>query len=114
MVTFFSRTARVLAVAVLLLAGTLAANCRYEPEDFNAVPTKPINEVLAEHTPAFMAIPGVVGTYEGALDDGTPCIKIMVIEKTTEIESRIPDVLDGYPVVIEETGEIRAMPEDSP
>lgn len=71
--------------------------------------TRDIKEVMEEHTEELMAIPGVVGVYIGALEDGSPCIKVMVIEKTTELERRIPNVLEGYPVLIIETGEIRPL-----
>ncbi len=57
-----------------------------------------------------MTIPGVVGIYVGVLDDGkTPCLKVMVVKKTPELEKRIPRELEGYRVVIEETGEIKPM-----
>jgi hypothetical protein len=36
-----------------------------------------------------------------------------VIQKTPELEQKIPRTLEGYPVVIEETGEIRPLPEKS-
>lgn len=68
-----------------------------------------IEEVLKEHTKEVMSIPGVVGIAQG-LCDNKPCIKVYVIKKTSEIEKKIPDILGGYPVLIEETGEIRALP----
>ena len=71
--------------------------------------TRDIKEVMEAHTEELMAIPGVVGVYIGALDDGTPCIKVMVIEKTPELEQKIPKALEGHPIVIEETGEIRPL-----
>ena len=72
-------------------------------------PTKPIEEVLKAHTNALMSIPGVVGTAQG-LCDGKPCIKVYVIEKTPELEGKIPDVLEGFSVEVVETGEFRALP----
>lgn len=70
-----------------------------------------IEEVLKEHTDDLMAIPGVVGTGQG-LCDGKPCIKVFVIKKTIELQEKISGKLEGYPVKIEETGEIRALPEN--
>jgi len=70
-----------------------------------------INDVMKSHTEELMSIPGVVGVYIGALEDGSPCIKVMVIEKTPELERIIPNVLEGYPVLIIETGEIRPLSE---
>lgn len=75
----------------------------------NPMPTKAIDQVLKEHTKTLMSIPGVVGTGQGLCDD-KPCIKVFVIEKTLEIERRIPDMLNGYPVRVEETGPIKALP----
>ncbi len=70
---------------------------------------KTIVEVLKEHTEELMSIPGVVGIGQG-LCNGKPCIKVLVIEKTPELAQKIPDIIEGYQVVIEETGEIRALP----
>jgi hypothetical protein len=70
---------------------------------------KTIAEVLGEHSGKLMSIPGVVGTAEG-LKDGRPCVKVLVVQKTPEIEKKIPRELEGYPVEIVETGEIRAYP----
>ena len=57
-----------------------------------------------------MAVPGVVGVYVGLLDDNkTPCLKVMVVEKTEELTRKIPKSLEGYPVVLEETGVIRPI-----
>ncbi len=70
---------------------------------------KTIEEVLKEHTEELMSIPGVVGIGQGLCND-KPCIKVFVIEKTPELAQKIPDILEGYQVIIEETGEIRALP----
>jgi len=55
-----------------------------------------------------MRIPGVVGTGIG-LCDGTPCIKVLVVHATPELRKAIPDSLDGYRVVLDETGTVRAQ-----
>ena len=72
---------------------------------------KPIEQVLAEHTPRLMAVAGVVGTAQGALTSGEPCIQVLVIERTAEIDRSVPRSIEGWPVVIVVTGEIRAMPD---
>jgi hypothetical protein len=77
----------------------------------NTMAAKTIEEALKEHTEALMSLRGVVGTAQGLCDD-QPCIKIYVNRKTPELEQKIPNILEGYPVTIEETGEIRAFPED--
>jgi hypothetical protein len=69
-----------------------------------------INAVLHAHDRELLAINGVVGVYVGLLDDGkTPCLKVMVVAKTAELERAIPKLLEGYPVVLEVTGEIRPL-----
>ena len=73
------------------------------------LPVKAIDEVLKEHAKSLMAIPGVVGVGESLCDD-KPCIKVYVSQETPELERKIPQMLEGYPVKIEETGEIRALP----
>ena len=76
-----------------------------------AMPSKTIEEVLKEHTEELMSIPGVVGTGEG-LCNGKPCIKVFVIEITPELEQKILNILEGYAVEVEETGEFEALPEN--
>ncbi len=73
--------------------------------------TKTIEEVLEEHTNELMSLPGVVGTAQG-ICNGEPCIKVYIGEKTSELDQKIPVTLEGYPVVTEESGGIRALPKD--
>lgn len=72
---------------------------------------KAIEAVLKEQTDRLMAIPGVVGTAQG-LCDGKPCIKVYVAEDAAAPVREIPDTLEGYPVQVERTGAIRALPEN--
>ncbi len=80
-----------------------------DQEGEKQVTAKTIEEVLKEHTEELMSLPGVVGTAQGLCND-KPCIKVYVIEKTPELAQKIPDIIEGYQVVIQETGEIRALP----
>jgi len=66
----------------------------------------PIDQVLQVHTGTLMAVPGVIGTGEGE-HQGTPCILVFVRRRTAELERAIPSSLDGYPVRLKETGEVR-------
>lgn len=70
---------------------------------------KTIESVLQGHTDALMSLPGVVGTAQGECA-GTPCIKVYVVQETPQLLDRIPAAIEGYRVVVEETGEIRARP----
>ena len=67
-----------------------------------------IADVLARHTPALMAVPGVVGTAQG-LQDEKPCIIVFVSENTDEVVREIPSTLEGWPVRVDEVGEIRPI-----
>lgn len=69
---------------------------------------KDINTVLKDHDKELLAIPGVVGVYIGLLpDDTTLCLKVMVIKETKDLKGMIPQSIEGYPVLIEESGVIR-------
>ena len=71
---------------------------------------KDINAVLKDHDKELLAIPGVVGVYVGLLpDDKTPCLKVMVVKETEDLKGRIPKSIEGYPVLIEESGVIRPL-----
>jgi len=69
---------------------------------------KTINDVLKEHTDRLMALQGVVGTAQSRCA-GKPCIKVYVVERTPELLKQIPASLGGYPVEVQEAGEIRAL-----
>ena len=76
----------------------------------SATPRRDINDVLRAHDKELLAIPGVVGVYAAVLEDGkTPCLKIMLAEKSAETERAIPKTLEGYPVLVEVTGAIRPL-----
>lgn len=68
-----------------------------------------IEEALKAHTPELMSLPGVTGTAQG-LCEGRPCVKVLVVEKTPELERAIREILKGVPLLVEETGRIRARP----
>lgn len=67
-----------------------------------------IEEALQKHSGALMEIPGVLGTGQG-LYDSKPCIKVFVKRFTDELSSKIPDTIEGYPVMAEETGMFRTF-----
>jgi hypothetical protein len=71
---------------------------------------KDINAVLRDHDKDLLSIPGVVGVFVGLLsDDKTPCLKVIVVKETEDLRRRIPDFIEGYPVLIEESGVIRPL-----
>ncbi len=69
-----------------------------------------IDEALRRHADAVLALPGVTGTARG-LCAGQPCVKVYVKKKSAELERRIAGILGGIPLEVEETGEIRALPD---
>jgi hypothetical protein len=65
-----------------------------------------IEEALAAHRDALLALPGVVGVAV-AVCDGEPCIKVLLADASAEARNRIPARLEEYRVVSEVTGTIR-------
>jgi len=70
---------------------------------------RPIDDVLNDHAPGLMKIPGVVGVYQGALGNGDPCLVVMLRDDGPERRNEIPRDLEGYPVRLEIGGEIRPL-----
>ena len=100
---------RICLIAIAFFALTLADKNIADYRGKNPMAEETIKEVLKKHTKNLMSIPGVVGTGQG-LCEAKPCIKVFVIERTSGLDQKIPKTLDGYPVVVEETGEIKALP----
>jgi hypothetical protein len=70
---------------------------------------KAIDDALPIHSDRLMSIPGVVGLYQGLDANEWICPKVMVGERTAELGKRSPRLIEGYPVIIEEMGELRPM-----
>jgi hypothetical protein len=81
-------------------------------DEGQTMPATTIELALKAHIDTLMAVPGVVGVGQGLLEN-TPCIKVFVVEKTPELQRQLPKILDGHPVVIEQTGRIKALPKGS-
>jgi hypothetical protein len=64
-----------------------------------------------QHNPRLLALPDVVGTAAGLAPDGTPAV--LVLTKAPGVAG-IPGSLDGVPVVVKVTGEIRALQGNRP
>jgi hypothetical protein len=69
-----------------------------------------VREVLERHARQMTALPGVVGVAEGETG-GRPCITVYVAEETAQVLDGIPADLEGWPVVVRESGEFRALEE---
>ncbi len=100
-----------LSIGAMSAAGILAG-CSYAgpggPEKGRSMPERTIEQVQEEHTDDWMAIPGVEGTAIG-LFEGKPCIRIFTSSKPQQLQDKIPSTVEGYPVIIEETGAFRAL-----
>ena len=83
--------------------------CSDEKED-SGVSRVTIEQVLKENTSKWLAIPGVEGTAIGMCND-KPCIKIFTSARPDEIQPMIPAMIEGYQVVVEYTGQFRALEE---
>src|SRR6266576_4586944 len=95
---------------LLLVLAFVVAYGQNMAQNSSPAPKRDINAVLAAHDKELLAVPGVVGVYVGTLKDGrTPCLKAMLASENPETERKIPSVIEGYMVVIEITGEIRAL-----
>jgi len=101
-----------MALLVTLVAGITFANDAAGSEKKGEPITKmTIETALDQHTDRLMSLPGVVGTAIGECR-GKPCIQVLVLKKTPDLSRSIPPTLEGFPVVIIETGEIRALDPD--
>jgi hypothetical protein len=98
-------------IYLLVAAIVLVLACSQSmAQNSSASPKRDINAVLAAHDKELLAIPDVVGVYVGVLEDGrTACLKVMLARKNPETERKIPHLLEGYPVIVEVTGEIRPL-----
>jgi hypothetical protein len=94
-----------LACALVLVACQGAE----KPRPTENVSGGPVMDVIERHSADLLNVPGVVGVYEGRTQDQRPVIRIMVAKRTPEHDQKLPKVLEGYPVEIEETGEIRPL-----
>ena len=65
-------------------------------------------EILRRHTDRLMSITGVVGIGESACE-GVACILILVSNISDVALEQIPKEIEGYRVVLQEIGEVRAM-----
>lgn len=104
-------TAKMLVFGIGLIGLSSFADCAKKPVNDHGeekqMRAKTIEQVLKEHTDEWMAIPGVVGTAMGE-HQGKPCIKVLVVKKTEKLAEAFPAQVEGFPVIVEETGQFRA------
>jgi hypothetical protein len=66
--------------------------------------------VQARHGDEFFEVPGAVGHGVGLGNGNAPVIKIFVRELTPEARAAARASAEGIPVVLEEIGDVRALP----
>ena len=104
-------TRQLLAVLIgLALLGGCSSNPSDEMSQDIPLSERPsIADIIDRRGEDFLAIEGVVVIFEGATFAGDPCIKIGVAELNDELESNLPKQLEGWPVIIFESGVIEPM-----
>jgi hypothetical protein len=91
-----------------------AAGCPSKSQkEMTTSPSRTLTQALNAHAPDLMNIPGVVGTAESRLDDGRPCILVLVTRLTPELRAKLPEQIEGWPVKVEASGEIHAFPDST-
>ncbi len=99
-----------LIVSVGLIVGLIIFGCHGGDSNEMRVEEmmkKKIEQIMQQHTPEWMATPGVVGVGIGE-NEGKPCIKIFVVEKSPKLEKMLPDSIEDVRVVVQVTGEFNA------
>lgn len=69
----------------------------------------PIREAKQRHAGDLLALPGVLAVGIGRTPDGRDAIIVSVRRGDPEASSRVPSQLEGHPVVIQSTDEIRGL-----
>ena len=98
------------ALAVILVLISVSVYPQVMAQNAPSTPHRDINAVLAAHDKELLALPDVVGVYVGTTEDRRmPCLKVMLARTNAESMRKIPAVIEGYPVVTEVTGDVRAL-----
>ncbi len=97
-----------MAVVILVSIGVLLTCVRKKDTGMLNERNRSVEQVFDTHRDSLLSIPGVVGAGIARLD-GKPCIMVMVKQKSEVAPGQIPKELDGYKVVIDETGEFKAL-----
>jgi len=108
---FRRNTSPFYAAGLYAFALILFVDCRPNMAQTNSPPPKrDINAVLAAHDKELLALADVVGVHVGTLEDHRRlCLVVMLARKNPETEQKIPRSIEGYPVRVEVSGEIRPM-----
>ena len=100
----------VAALVFCILIGGLIGCADKKPKQYETgenMSGKTIEQVLGENTGRWLKMDLVVGVAIGMLDD-EPCIRILVASDPEKVRQQLPENVEGYPVVVEVTGSIKA------
>ena len=100
-----------LAIAIIIAVGALSGCSKDDVGDMvkgSLVNEKTIEQILEDRTDQWMAIPGIEGTAIGIFGN-EPCIMILSSVAPQQLRSKIPETLNGYNIVIQQTGTFRAF-----
>lgn len=100
------------ALIILMLAAGPAAGPGCSDKEAGTMEDRTIAEVIRDRAAELMAIPGVTGVAEGRTADDRVCLVIYVHTRTPALERDLPREVSGFPVVVEESGEIRPLGKD--
>ena len=99
-----------IVISIGMSVGSFMSVAADDYQESISIASDTIEQVINKHTEELMSIPGVVGVGQGICDNKL-CIKVYIIEKSHETDTKIPASLDGYKISTEVTGEIRAHPD---
>lgn len=102
------KTILIILLALTLGLGILGCVVKRKEKRVSSAKNISVEQAFDAHRDSLLSIPGVVGAGIARLDQ-KPCIMVMVQTHTPEIERLVPKELDGYPVVIEITGDFKAL-----
>ena len=71
--------------------------------------TSPIQDVKKKHEARLMSFPGVVSVGIGRDPQGNPAVIVGMDSPRPETQVRIPPQLDGYPLLIQIVGRLKAQ-----
>ena len=68
-----------------------------------------IREVKARHEQSLLDTPGVVSVGIGLAPDGEEAIVVGTSSDAAAVREKLPTILEGYPVIVQHTGTIKAQ-----
>ena len=71
--------------------------------------TPPIQDVKKKHEARLMSLPGVVSVGIGRDPQGNPAVIVGLDSPRSETQARIPPQLDGYPLLTQIVGPLKAQ-----